>query len=67
MVALQGGGIVMQPEVLLADDVATGCLVEILADYLPPPKPMHLLYLPDRQQVPKLRAFIEFVLQRFGA
>jgi DNA-binding transcriptional LysR family regulator len=67
MVALQGGGIVMQPEVLLADDVAAGRLVEILADYLPPSKPMHVLYLPDRQQVPKLRAFIDFVLQRFGA
>ncbi|EEG07498.1 LysR family transcriptional regulator [Pseudogulbenkiania ferrooxidans] len=67
MVALQGGGIVMQPEVLLAEDVAAGRLVEILADYLPSSKPMHVLYLPDRQQVPKLRAFIDFVLQRFGA
>ncbi len=27
----------------------------------------YLLSLPDRQQVPKLRAFIDFVLQRFGA
>lgn len=66
MVALQGGGIVMQPEALLSDDAAAGRLVEILADHLPPPKPMHLLYLPDRQQVPKLRAFIEFMLQRFA-
>ncbi|GGY17751.1 LysR family transcriptional regulator [Paludibacterium paludis] len=66
-VAIAGGGIVMQPEVLLADALADGRLVEILAHELPPPKPMHLMYRRDRLASPKLAALVEFLLARFGA
>jgi DNA-binding transcriptional LysR family regulator len=65
--ALSGAGIVMQPAVLLADDVAAGRLVPILSKYLRPPRPMHLVYLRDRHQTPKMTALIEFLLQRFSA
>nr|WP_199067078.1 LysR family transcriptional regulator [Chromobacterium sp. ASV5] len=65
--ALAGAGIALQAEALLADDVAAGRLREVLPGCLPPPKPMHLLYLPDRQPPPRLRVFIDFILQRFGA
>ncbi|UGA39044.1 LysR substrate-binding domain-containing protein [Chromobacterium haemolyticum] len=70
MVALAGGGVVLQAEALLGDDdVASGRLVEVLPGCLPPPKPkpMHLIYLPDRQPLPKLRVFIDFILERLGA
>lgn len=60
--ALAGFGIIMQPEVLLAEDVAGGRLVEILKDFWPAPLPMHLVYPRDRQAVPKLTTFIEFIL-----
>jgi DNA-binding transcriptional LysR family regulator len=63
--ALAGFGVVMQPEVLLAEDVAAGRLVEILKDFWPSPLPMHLLYPRDRQAVPKLTTFIEFMLGKF--
>lgn len=66
MAALQGVGIVMQAEVLVADDIAAGRLVSLLEDELPPPRPMHLVYPRDRQPVPKLTTFIEFMLSRFG-
>ena len=65
--ALRGHGIVMQTEILLAEDVAAGRLVSLLNNYLPPPRPMHLVYPRDRQATPKLKTFVEFMLERFGA
>ena len=66
MAALHGFGIVMQAEILLADDIAAGTLVPILQDYVPAPRLMHLLYPRDRQPTPKLTTFIDFMLERYG-
>ncbi len=65
-VALAGFGLVMQAEVMLADEVADGRLVALLEDHLPPARPMHLLYPRDRQATPKMTTFIEFMLEHFG-
>ena len=65
--ALAGFGMVMQPDVLLVEDVTAGRLVEILKDFWPTPLPMHLVYPRDRQAVPKLTTFVEFMLARFGS
>ncbi|MBV1786989.1 LysR family transcriptional regulator [Marinobacterium sp. D7] len=64
--ALNGLGVVMQPEVLMAQDLAAGRLVQLFPDHELPSRPMHLVYLPDRYRMPKLRSFIEFTLERFG-
>ncbi len=66
MAALNGFGLVLQAELLLAQDIAAGRLVPVLADCLPTPRPMHLVYPRDRQPTPKLATFIEFMLARFG-
>lgn len=66
MAALRDFGIVMQAEVLLAKDIAEGRLVPLLRDYLPAPRPMHLVYPRDRRATPKLITFIEFILERLG-
>ncbi|HYD81981.1 MAG TPA: LysR family transcriptional regulator [Paucimonas sp.] len=66
MAALRGHGIIMQAEILLGEDVAAGRLVPLLQDYLPPPRPVHLVYPRDRQPTPKLTTFIDFMLERFG-
>lgn len=66
MAALHGFGIVMQAEVLLAQDIAAKRLVPILKDYVPTARPMHLVYPRDRQATPKLTSFIDFMLERFG-
>jgi DNA-binding transcriptional LysR family regulator len=63
--ALAGFGLVMQAEVILAQDIAAGRLVRVLDDYLPVPRPMHLLYPRSRQPTPKLSSFIDFMLSRF--
>jgi DNA-binding transcriptional LysR family regulator len=64
--ALRGLGLVMQPEVLLADDLASGALVPVLQHCLPAPRAMHLVYAPDRRQLPKLARFVEHVVQALG-
>ena len=64
--ALKGFGLVMQAEAVLAQDIAAGRLVRVLDDYLPTPRPMHLIYSRDRQPTPKLTSFIDFMLSRFG-
>jgi DNA-binding transcriptional LysR family regulator len=65
--ALAGMGIVMLPEIMLSKDVAAGRLVRLLPDYVPPIRPMNLLYLRDRHMSLKLRSFVEFVIERFAA
>ncbi|HEY9130337.1 MAG TPA: LysR family transcriptional regulator [Dyella sp.] len=64
--ALAGLGIIMQPEVLLADDVAAGRLTRVLPACEPPSRPMHLIYPADRRPTAKLRCFIDFVVETFG-
>ena len=65
LAALSGLGIVMQPEILLRDDIQAGRLVPVLQDFLPRPKPMHVLTLPDRRPTPKIRSFTDFLCTRF--
>jgi len=64
--ALKGFGLIMQAETALAQDIAAGRLVRVLDDYLPTPRPMHLLYPRNRQPAPKLTSFIDFMLARLG-
>lgn len=64
--ALSGMGVVMLPEVLLGEEIAAGRLVRLLSDHDLPSRPMHLVYLRDRRMSPKLRSFVDFVLEKFG-
>ena len=66
MAALEGLGIIMQPEILVGDDVAAGRLVRLLPDHELPSRPMHVVYLADRRPTPKLRSFVDFMLKAFG-
>jgi DNA-binding transcriptional LysR family regulator len=64
--AMAGLGLVMQAEIVLADEIDRGVLIPLLKEFIPTPRPMHLIYPSDRQPTPKLTTFIEFVVQRFG-
>jgi DNA-binding transcriptional LysR family regulator len=64
--ALQGLGIIQQPDALLDDDIRSGRLVEVLGDFILPTRPMHIVYLLDRRLTPKVKTFIDFVLKRLG-
>jgi DNA-binding transcriptional LysR family regulator len=63
--ALQGMGIVLQPAILLQADVQAGRLVQLFPKHALATRPMNILYLPDRYRSPKLRSFVDFVVERF--
>jgi DNA-binding transcriptional LysR family regulator len=63
--ALHGIGIIVQPEVLVADDLAAGTLVRILPEHALPAQDMHLVYPSSRNLTLKLKSFIEFIVERF--
>jgi DNA-binding transcriptional LysR family regulator len=53
-------------EIMVSEDIASGRLVRLLLGYAPPIRPMTLLYLRDRRMSPKLRSFVDFVVDRFS-
>lgn len=64
--ARAGAGIAMIPDVLVQEDLDTGKLIALLPDYQLPSRPLHLLYAQDRYRSPKLRSFVDFVMERWG-
>ncbi len=66
LAARSGIGIVLQPEVVLADDFVTGRLLPVLPDWSLIPSPMHLIYAQDIRPSAKLRSAIDFLMERFG-
>jgi len=63
--AVHGAGIALQPEALLASDLADGRLVAVLPDWSYVPSPTYLVYAQDRRPTAKLRAAIDFLMERF--
>jgi len=66
MAARAGMGILLQPCELVRDELSSGRLVEVLADFSVAARPFHLLHAPDRRMTPKLRSFIDFAIATFG-
>lgn len=64
--ALHGLGIVLQPAILLEADVRAGRLVQLFPTYELPSRPMSVVYLPDRYRSPKLRSFVDFLVEQFS-
>ncbi|CAI2464742.1 D-malate degradation protein R [Serratia liquefaciens] len=62
--ALADFGIALHATLLLDEDIAAGRLVRVLPEYSPLPRPMHLVYLPERRQSAKLEAFIALTVAR---
>ena len=66
--ASAGMGIVLVPEWLAGDALKSGRLVEILREYdaVPAQTPLYALYTPGPYVAPKIRAFVDFMAQRFS-
>ena len=64
--ALHGLGVVLQPALLLEGDVRAGRLVQLFPGYELPVRPMSVVFLPDPYRSPKLRSFVEFLVERFA-
>ncbi len=65
--ALAGVGIILQPLLVAADDIACGRLVPLLQGYAAPAWPLQVVTPFSRHMTPKLRSFIDCVVGRFGA
>ena len=63
---LHGLGIAQFPHFHVAGHLARGTLVRILADQPVPAMPVSLLYPRNRQLSPRVRLFIDWIVQRFS-
>jgi len=61
-----GLGLNQMPLIHADEDVKKGALVPVLTDYLPPPAPVSLLYPPNRQLSPRVRAFLDWAAAEFA-
>ena len=64
--ALEGQGIVLQDEELVRHHVATGRLVQLLADHRGPLRDLRVVYPPHRRMTPKLRGFLDALVAHFA-
>ncbi|MGF6227201.1 DNA-binding transcriptional LysR family regulator [Inquilinus ginsengisoli] len=55
------------PRYRLAEDMAAGTMVEVLADMPPAPSPVYVLYPHSRQLSPRVRVFIDWLATEFAA
>ncbi len=65
--AAAGLGLAQVPEVMLTDALAAGRVVEVLADFRPPPMPISVVYPSTRMVPPRVRVFIEALTERGAA
>ena len=67
LAALRAGtGIARMPTFIAGDDLRAGLIECCLDDYGAEPAAIHAVYPPGRHVPPKVRAFIDFLAQRFG-
>lgn len=64
--ALRGLGVVQAFDFMVEDHVRAGALVELLPDRAAEAPPIHALTLPGRNEVPKVRAFLDFADELLG-
>jgi DNA-binding transcriptional LysR family regulator len=63
---LGGLGLALLPTFIVGRDLQAGRLRAALSEYLPVERHVYALYLPTRHLPAKARAFIDFLLERFG-
>ena len=61
-----GLGLIQAPRHRFEDDLASGALVEVLADFPPTPTPISVLYPSNRQLSPRVRVFVDWLIDTLG-
>jgi DNA-binding transcriptional LysR family regulator len=64
--AVNGEGIALLPTFIAGPDLRSGALRSVLTDYRAPQLSVCALYPPTRHVSMKVRAFIDFLIERFG-
>jgi len=66
-IAIAGGGIARLADLIVRDAVAAGGLVPVLAaTHMVEPVPLSAVYPQGRHRMPKVRAFLDFLVERFS-
>lgn len=63
---LKGMGLVFSPDVLCHEHLKSGKLVRVLEDWSVPPLTLHAIYPHTRHLAAKVRAFVDFSVEKFG-
>jgi DNA-binding transcriptional LysR family regulator len=63
---LGGLGIALLPTFIVGRDLQAGRLKAVLSDYVPAERHIHAVWLPTRHLPAKVRAFVDFLRERFG-
>jgi DNA-binding transcriptional LysR family regulator len=66
-IARTGMAIAMEPDFVVGDDVRAGRLISILPGYTPRAVPIYAVYPTRRHLSAKVRAFVDFLAERFPA
>lgn len=65
-IALAGGGIALQPSLMVGEDLRSGALVEILPEYRSIELGIYVVYPTRKHLASKVRALISFLAERFA-
>ncbi|WLA48383.1 LysR substrate-binding domain-containing protein [Bradyrhizobium elkanii] len=50
----------------MQSELADGRLARLLIDHEPAPTPLHLMLQPSRLASPKIRAFVDYLVEQWG-
>jgi len=64
--ALAGLGVVQAPTFMVQEHVAAGRLVPVLTGWCAAPKPLHIVYPPNRHLSNKVRVFVDWLAELFA-
>ncbi len=64
--AIAGLGVVQPLDFMVTDALSDGRLVQILADFAVPGPPIHAVWLPGRERLPAVRAFLDLLVDAFA-
>jgi DNA-binding transcriptional LysR family regulator len=64
--ALRGAGIALIPTFVIGPDLKSGALTRLLPEIEPVASSLFALYPPNRHLAPKVRVFIDFLVESFG-
>jgi DNA-binding transcriptional LysR family regulator len=64
---LHGLGVALLPTFIIGKDLQAGRLQSVLSEYIPVERHIYAVYLANRFVSAKVRAFIDFLLERFGS
>ncbi|SMH62374.1 DNA-binding transcriptional regulator, LysR family [Azospirillum lipoferum] len=64
--AVAGAGIVLSPTFLCGEALASGALLSILGEHVPSEASVNAVYPQNRHLSPKVRVFVDFLIERFG-